>query len=110
MVVGKTNNHMKRIKTTLLFLALLLGVCSSNSTATESVATQNPAPTDAATNTPVATEFIATETAVPEREAIIFEIENSVSARASSNEELMRASVGMSIGTGGGDGLPAAKV
>jgi len=105
MVVGKTNNHMKRIKTPLLFLALLLGVCSSNSTATESVAIQNPAPTDAATNTPV-----ATETAVPEREAIIFEIENSVSARASSNDELMHASVGMSIGTGGGDGLPADKV
>ena len=93
---------MKKLSSTLLLLALLLGACSGGSTSTESAATQKPASADAGINTLAATESIAIETVVPAREAVISEIENNVLARMSSNEELVPASVGMSIGIGGG--------
>ena len=94
---------MKKITTALLLFTLLLGACSNSSTTPESAATQNPAPTAiAAATDSVATESVAIESTVPAREAVISEIENTVSARTSPNADPAPASIGMSIGIGGG--------
>ena len=95
---------MKKSSFTILLVFLLLGACSSSSTATESVATKNSAPTKAvATKTAVATlTIVATDTAVPTREAIVAGIENDISARALFSEDFLPASIGMSIHPSGG--------
>ena len=89
---------MKKIKTTLLFLTLMLGACSSNSTTPESASTQNPAATDITLSSDsVATEAIETEAVVPAREAALSEIENTVTARTISTNEAAPASNGLII-------------
>lgn len=92
---------MKKIPFTFLFLTLLLGACSKSTISTASSSTENPAPIAVVTET--ATFTVATETAIPAREAVFSEIKNNVSARISSENEFVTAFIGMGI-------LPSGKV
>ncbi len=85
---------MKRLIPALLLLTFLLGACSTSSSPTETLPT-----TESATET--ATEPISTGQAEAAREAVLSDVENNVSARASSNDELSPASNGMSISSSG---------
>src|SRR5688500_16108114 len=81
---------MKRLIPVLLVLTLLLGACSASSS-----------PTDAVSTPAAAVEPTTTGQAEASREAVLSDIENNVSARASSDDELGPASNGMSISSSG---------
>jgi hypothetical protein len=85
---------MKRLLPALVLLTLLLGACSGGGATTQAVT-----PADASS---------PTVQAGPAREAVISEVENTVSARAGAEGELVPATNGMSISAGGsvetGDG------
>lgn len=82
---------MKKINSALLILTFLLGACTTTPTpeaiqATDASVTDSP---------------IVTGSAVTAREAVLSEIENIVSARKTSADELITAEQGMSILEGG---------
>ena len=81
---------MKKLIPAFLLLTLLLGACATGGSPTEASA-----PRDA---THESTPDGQAEAA---REAILSEVENNVSARASSSDELVPATNGMSISIGG---------
>lgn len=95
------NQCMRGTLSTLLCLTFMLGACSNDVPATEVLSTRTPVP---ATVLPTATAIvpIATETAVPEREAVFHQIENNVLGRSSSTDDFIPASVGMGLHPGGG--------
>jgi hypothetical protein len=93
---------MKKLSSTLLFLALLLSACGGGATATEPAATQKPAPTKTAVSASATPTPKATETVVPAREASLSDFENKVSARVSSTDTFAPASLGMNIQPSGG--------
>ncbi len=93
---------MKKITSLLLLLTFLMSACSRSSRPTESTDTRKPVTLAAATADSVATEIYPTETAVAVRKALLSKIENSVSARKSSTENLIPALEGMAINSGGG--------
>ncbi len=78
---------MKKLIPVFLLLSLLLGACSSGGGPTDAVAT---------------TESISGEQTGASREAVISDVENVVSARVAAGAELVSATDGMSISTGGG--------
>lgn len=80
---------MKRLSYTLLILTFVLGACTTATTATE---TSN----SSATELPAASESNS-----PAREAILSEIQNTVSIRKTSVDESIPAEKGMSILEGG---------
>lgn len=86
---------MKKTSYALLILTLLLGACTTSQTATETVAAQ-PVANPSAVDSGSATEAIAST-----REAVLSEIENTVSVRKTSADELVSAEKGMSILEGG---------
>jgi hypothetical protein len=95
---------MKRLIPALLLLTLLLGACSSGSSSAPADATQPPAATDPATapaTAPAAAEPGSTEQATATREAVLSDVENDVTARASAEGEFIAATNGMSITSGG---------
>jgi hypothetical protein len=79
---------MKQLISVFILLAWLLTACSSGTP-----------PTEAFTTTAAETNAEQPEST---RQAVLSEIENTVSARASSSGELIPATNGMSISTGGG--------
>lgn len=93
---------MKKITTALLLLTFLLAACSPSLSPAESDSTQAPEPTGAATESPVVTEVDTTEPTISAREALLSEIENTVTARSTSSVEFAPATVGMKIAAGGG--------
>lgn len=84
---------MKKITTALLLLTFLLGACSTSPAPAGTDSPQDPAPTTPSANSGQAEAG---------REAIVSEIENSVSARSTSSEEFAPAAIGMKISAGGG--------
>lgn len=86
---------MKKTSYALLVLTLLLSACSTSKTATETAAVQPVANPSAADSTSVP------EAAVSAREAVLSEIENTVSVRKTSADALVSAEQGMSILEGG---------
>lgn len=91
---------MKKITSALLLLTFLLVACSPSLPPAESDSTSMPEST--ATEAPAATEAAATETAIPVREAVISEIENTVSVRSAADQEFAPATINMEITAGGG--------
>lgn len=77
---------MKRLIPAFVLLTFLLGACSTGRSPTETLATIE-----------TATESTSTGQVEAAREAVLSEVENNVSARASSNDEPTPASNGMSI-------------
>ncbi len=93
---------MNKITIAFLFLTLVVGACSFGNTLPESAPTQNAASTMTGETVTATAKPKATETAVPEREAVLSEVENDVLARALSSVALIPASDGMSIHETGG--------
>jgi hypothetical protein len=94
---------MKKLAITLLLLTMLLGACSPGVASTESPVSQESAQTEPPVVVkPTATKPAPTNTAAPEREATISEVENEVLARIQSGKDFAPASVGTSILPTGG--------
>lgn len=83
--------NMKQLKSALLILTFVLGACSTNIPTTEIESTQ-----------PVAVNESATESTVPAREAVLSQIEKTVSARASSESDFSPATINMKLLPTGG--------
>lgn len=94
---------MNKGKSALLLLTFLLGACSSDIPVAETFAAPTSTPTALPTATALATVAApkATETAVPEHEAVFNQIENKVMARMLSTETFVPALVGMGLLAGG---------